>query len=226
MGSFRLGWSFSGARRQTFSISPEGGRSLLLALEGAHEGLGSERTFTRASADWVEYLPLPPRRHVLQARFFAGGSGGDTPPQGAFTLGGESPGDIALSIDDTSLPLRGYPLNAFRGDNALLLGLEYRFPFHELGGGGDTAPFFWRRLHGALFVDAGEAWDDGGFGTGELRTGVGAELRLDLTFSYSLPLTLRLGVAWGLDEEGGVYPTLGITMPQGLLGAATPTGRR
>ena len=141
-------------------------------------------------------------------------------------LGGETPGDVALTLDAPSLPLRGYPPNAFRGENALLLGLEYRFPLREIGRGGDTAPFFWRRLHGALFVDAGEAWDEGGARADRLHAGVGAELRLDLTFSYGLPLTLRLGVAWGLDEEGGVYPTLGITMPQGFLGAATPTGRR
>jgi outer membrane protein assembly factor BamA len=163
---------------------------------------------------------------VLQARLFAGGAGGDAPPQGAFALGGESPGDVSLALEAPSLPLRGYPANAFRGDNALLLGLEYRFPLREIGRGGDTAPFFWRRLHGAVFLDAGGAWDEGGASAERLHAGVGAELRLDLTFSYGLPLTLRLGVAWGLDEEGGVYPTLGITMPQGFLGAATPTGRR
>jgi outer membrane protein assembly factor BamA len=226
LGATRLAWAFSSARRQEFSISPEGGRTLQLALELALEGLGSERSFTRASADWVEYLRLPWRRHVLQARLFTGSSGGDVPLQGAFALGGESPGDVSLSFDDASLPLRGYPLNAFRGEKALLLGAEYRFPLDEYGRGGDTAPFFWRRLHGALFVDAGEAWDGGGFSAGELRTGIGAELRLDLTFSYSLPLTLRLGVAWGLDEEGGVYPTLGISAPPAILGAAMSTGRR
>jgi outer membrane protein assembly factor BamA len=163
---------------------------------------------------------------VLLARLFVGGAGGDTPPQGAYTLGGEPLGDVALTLDDEALPLRGYPLNAFRGDNAVLGSLEYRFPLAESGRGGKTTPFFLRRLHGALFVDAGETWDDGGFHRDALRTGVGAELRLDLTFSYLLPLTLRLGVAKGLDEEGGVYPTLGIWMPQGLLGAATPTRRR
>jgi outer membrane protein assembly factor BamA len=226
LGAARLGWAYTNAHRQAFSISPEGGRSVRLGLERAQEGLGSDRTFTRASADWAEYLALPPRRHVLLARLFAGTAGGDTPAQGAFSLGGESPGDVSLSIDDAALPLRGYPLNAFRGDQALLGGLEYRFPLREIGRGGETAPFFLRRLHGALFVDAGEAWDGGGFSAGDLRTGVGAELRLDLSLSYFLPLTLRLGVAWGLDEEGGVYPTLALTMPQGLLGAATPTGRR
>lgn len=226
LGAARLGWTYSSARRQPYSISPGDGRGVALALAHAQEGLGSERTFTRASAGWAEYLPLPVRRHVLLARLFAGTAAGDVPPQGAFALGGGSPGDVVLNVDDAFLPLRGYPANAFRGDNAVLLGLEYRFPLDEIARGGETAPLFLRRLHGALFVDAGEAWDGGGFDAADLRTGIGAELRLDLTFAYSFPLTLRAGVAWVLDEEGGVYPTLGLTMAQGLLGATTPTGRR
>ena len=105
-GRFRLAWGFSSARRQTFSVSPGGGRTLLLALEHAQEGLGSDRTFTRASADWAEYLSLPWSRHVLQARLFAGGAGGDTPAQGAFSLGGDAPGDIAFSVDAAPAPAR------------------------------------------------------------------------------------------------------------------------
>ena len=69
-------------------------------------------------------------------------------------------------------------------------------------------------------MDAGEAWTDGAFRAGDLHAGVGAEIRFDLFFSYGYPLTVRLGIAAGLDEEGGVYPTLGISMPQGLLGSA------
>ncbi len=226
LGAARLSWAWSSARRQTFSISPEGGRTLLLAVERAQEGLGSGRSYTRATADWSEYLPLPWSRHVLQARLFAGGAGGDPPAQGAFALGGDSPGDVSYALDDRWLHLRGYPVNALRGNRALLAGLEYRFPLAEIGRGDDTAPFFLRRLHGALFVDTGAAWEDGGFAAGELRTGIGAEIRLDLYFSYFVPLTLRLGLAKGLDEEGGVYPTLGIWMPQGLPGSATSTRRR
>ena len=60
----------------------------------------------------------------------------------------------------------------------------------------------------------------GAFRADELHAGVGAELRFDLFFSYFLPLTVRLGIAAGLDEEGGVYPTLGISIPQGLPAAA------
>jgi hypothetical protein len=226
LGAARLAWEYSSARRQAYSISPGGGRTLVLALERSQEGYGSDISFTRAAADWTEYLTLPWDRQVLQARLFVGGAGGETPGQGAFGLGGGSAGDLPYSVDDRYLPLRGYRPNALLGDRAVLVGLEYRFPLLEIGRGGSSAPLFLRRLHGALFVDAGSAWDHGGFDAGGLRTGVGAELRLDLTFSYFVPLTVYAGVAWGLDEEGGIYPTLGVRIPQGLLGAATSPGRR
>ena len=70
-------------------------------------------------------------------------------------------------------------------------------------------------------MDAGEAWTDGSFRAGALHAGVGAELRLDLLFSYVLPLTVRLGVAAGLGEAGGVYPTLGIRIPRGAPESVT-----
>jgi hypothetical protein len=226
LGSTRLAWSFSSAHRQAFSISPEEGGSLALALERFQEGFGSERSFTRATADWTQYLPLPGRHHVLAARLVLGGTSGDAPPQGAFLLGGDAPGDVSYSLDDRALHLRGYEPGTGHGSRALLAGLEYRLPLVEIERGGISAPFFMRRLHGALFVETGEAWDDGGFHASDLRTGLGAELRLDLFFSYFTPLTLRLGVAVGLDEGGGVYPTLGLWIPQGLTGSATASERR
>jgi hypothetical protein len=226
LGSTRLTWSISSAHRQRFSISPEEGLGVSLGLERFQEGLGSDYSFTRAVADWTQYLGLPRRHHVLAARLFLGGADGEVPPQGAFLLGGDATGDISFSLDDRSLPLRGYPEGFLRGSRALLASLEYRFPLLEIGRGGVSAPFFLRRLHGALFVDAGEAWDGDGFRSADLRTGVGAEARLDLYFSYFAPLTLRLGVAAGLDEGGGIYPTLGLWIPQSLTGSLATETRR
>ena len=183
--------------------------------------MGSEYTFTQASVDWNEYVALPAPRHVLATRLFVGGMTGGPPQQGVFGLGGNPPGGIEYALDDTLLLLRGYPPDTFRGERAVLASLEYRFPLVEVGRGGVSAPFFLRRLHGALFVDAGEAWTDGAFRAGDLQAGIGTEIRFDLFFSYSLPLTVRLGLAVGLGEKGGVYPTIGIQMPQGLPGSAT-----
>jgi outer membrane protein assembly factor BamA len=221
LGSSHLAWSFSNAHHQPLSISPAGGRRVDLELEHHQEGFGSDQTFTEASLDWSEYITLPSPRHVLAARLFIGGMTGGPPQQGVFGLGGSAPGQIELADGDSSLLLRGYPQNAFRGERAVLAGLEYRFPLLEVGRGGVSAPFFLRRLHGAVFIDVGEAWTDGPFRAGELHAGVGAEIRFELFFSYFLPLTVRLGIAAGLDDEGGVYPTLGIAIPPGLLGSST-----
>jgi hypothetical protein len=163
---------------------------------------------------------------VLAARLFAGGASGGPPQQGVYGLGGDSPGDLDFATDEPSLSLRGFPPNTFRGEQAVLAGLEYRFPLLEVGRGGVSAPLFLRRLHGALFVDAGEAWTDGGFRASELHAGVGAEIRFDLFVSYYVPLTVRLGIAAGLGEEGGVYPTLGIWIPQSLPGSAAGRQQR
>jgi Tol biopolymer transport system component len=220
LGSTRLAWSFSNAHRQPLAISPAGGRRIGFRLEHYQKGFGSESTFSRSSLDWSEYIALPSPRHVLAARLFIGGANGGPPQQGVFGLGGNAPGAVDYALDDQALLLRGYAPNTFRGERAVLASVEYRFPLLEVGRGGVSAPFYLRRVHGALFADAGEAWTDGAFRAGGLHAGVGAEIRFDLFVSYVLPLTVRLGVAVGLDEEGGVYPTLGIWIPQGLLGSA------
>jgi outer membrane protein assembly factor BamA len=222
LGSSRFAWSFSNAHRQPLSISPAGGRRVALSLEHYQEGFGSAYTFTQSSLDWNEYITLPSPRHVLAVRLFIGDMTGGPPQQGLFGLGGSSPGVVEYASDSQALPLRGYAPNTFRGERAVLAGLEYRFPLLEVGRGGVSAPFFLRRLHGAIFVDAGEAWSDEAFHASDLHAGVGAEIRFDLFFSYGYPLTVRLGIAAGLDREGGVYPTFGISMPQGFLGSAHP----
>jgi hypothetical protein len=224
LGSTRAAWGFSSAHRQAFSISPADGATVALGLERYQEGLGSDLSFTRASADWAQFLALPARDHVLAARLFVGGASGEVPAQGAFLLGGGSPGDVSYALDDRSLLLRGYPAGAFRGERAALASVEYRFPLTEDGRGGVSLPLFLRRVHGALFVDAGEAWDGDAFSRADVRVGVGAELRVDFFLSYFVPATLRLGIAAGLDEGGGVYPTLGIWLPQAFTGASGARG--
>jgi outer membrane protein assembly factor BamA len=222
LGSSHLAWFFSNAHRHPLSISPAGGRHVDLYLEHYQEGFGSEYTFTQASLDWNEYITLPSPRHVLAARLFVGGLTGGPPQQGLFSLGGGAPGNVESGPDDLTLLLRGYPPNTFRGEHVVLASLEYRFPLLEVGRGGVSAPFFLRRFHGALFVDAGEAWTDEAVRASDLHAGVGAEIRFDLFFSYGYPLTVRLGIAAGLDDAGGVYPTLGVSLPLGLSGSANP----
>lgn len=201
LAAARTSYLFTSTHEYAYSFGPEDGRKLEFGVERYDKTLGSDLEYTRYTADWREYLDLPGRHQVLLARAFYGTSTGSGPPQGVFELGGDPLGEITTTLDDAYLSLRGYPLNVLRGRKAAVGTLEYRFPIVNLERGADTGPFFFRRLHGALFVEAGEAWD-GSYRSSDLRRAVGAELRMNILFSYYLPVTLRLVAAKGLDDDG------------------------
>ena len=220
LASGRATYLFNNARRYSFSISPEQGRTIALGYERFDESAGSDLEFNKYTADWHEYLNFPWKHHVLQVRAFAGTSTGITTaefPQGAFQLGGDMPGDFTLSLDDNHVYLRGYPENEFRGRNAGLLSLEYRFPIVNIERGGGQTPFFLRRLHGAVFGEAGSVWEEESFHASDAKRAAGAEIRLDLDMAYGwIPVTLRLGFARGLDEEGESQLIMNLWVPLGL----------
>ncbi|HSQ78150.1 MAG TPA: BamA/TamA family outer membrane protein [Nitrospirota bacterium] len=217
LASGRVSYSINNAKRYNFSISPEEGRTIELGYERFDTSIGSDLELNKYTADWHEYINFPWPHQVLQVRAFAGTSTGRKFPQGTFQLGGDMPGDVTLSIDDQEVYLRGYPYGEFRGQNIGLLSLEYRFPLLNIEHGGGQTPFFLRRLHGAVFAEAGNVWDEGAFHESDIKRAVGAEARLDLDAVYGLlPLTLRLGVAKGLDEKGEWQLILNAWMPFGL----------
>jgi hypothetical protein len=221
-GVLASGWLtylFNSSRKYDFSISPEGGRTLKLGYERLDKSLGSDYEFHKYIGDWHEYLDLPWRHHVLSTRAFAGiATGADSLklPQGVFQLGGDSttgnPQDAVVTLENTAIYLRGYPVNAFRGRKAVLASVEYRFPVVNVERGEGSLPYFLRRLHGAVFFEAGNAWNNT-FHHADLKRSAGAEARLDLTLAYFLPVTLRVGIAAGLDEEGETVPTFGLWLP-------------
>ena len=212
LASGRASYLYNSARRYAFSISPEQGRTFETGAERFDRSLGSDFEFTKYTADWHEYLNLWWRHHVLLLRVFGGTSTGQAPPQGAYQLGGDNPGDITITLDDQTVTLRGYPVNVLRGQKAALGSLEYRFPITTMEQGSDTKPFYYRRLHGAVFAEAGSAWD-GAYHGADLRRSVGAEARLDMTLAYYLPLTIRFVVAKGLDQGGELQAYVGLWVP-------------
>jgi Tol biopolymer transport system component len=218
LASGRLAYLYNNSRRYVFSISPEDGRTVGAGVERFSKALGSDFDFTKYSLDWYEYFNLPWKHQVLLLHAFGGTSTGNPPPQGAFQLGGDNPGDITLTLDDQTVSLRGYPANILRGQKAAFASMEYRFPAVELEKGSGTTPFYYRRLHGAVFFEAGTAWN-GGYpdpGSSDLRRSVGAEARLDMTFAFYLPLTIRFVIAKGLDQGGESQAYIGLWMPMGL----------
>ncbi len=129
---------------------------------------------------------------------FAAGWG----PPGArrlFSAGG--PGPSAPEFDfgrDTIGLLRGFDAADLTGSRAAVANLDLRFPIARLQRGAGSWPVFFRTVHAAAFVDAGQAWDTV-FRPASLRTSTGAEISLDLVILHNVPVTLATGAAWTRD---------------------------
>jgi Omp85 superfamily domain/WD40-like Beta Propeller Repeat len=199
---------YTDARRFVHSISPEEGRTAAVRLRVADPAIGSDYTVSRANASLAQYARIPFTRHSVAALRLAGGlARGSIGLDAPFTLGSVTqldasslvPGVIALGGDQ----LRGYESDAFGGTGFVLGNLELRFPLGAPLLGRSTWPIFLRRVHGAVFADAGETFDRPGelrfaghpFTWSQLRFSTGAELRLEIVLAYALRTDLRLGFA-------------------------------
>lgn len=198
LASGRVSYFFNNAEKFGYSISPENGRSIELGYERLSRKIGSDFNLEKYSIDWHEYIDFPFAHHVLLLRGYAGKSSGDVLAQRAFQLGGDNPGDLTINVTEQNVYLRGYPVNQYRGQKVGLMSAEYRFPVANLENGYNNTPFFFKRMHGAVFAEAGNAWDAAYTGK-DLKRAVGFEARMDMSLAYTLPVTLRLGIAKALD---------------------------
>ncbi|MBI4715323.1 MAG: hypothetical protein HY760_05215, partial [Nitrospirae bacterium] len=212
LAGLRIAWRFSTAKEYGFSISREEGRLLQASYIHFDHQLGSDFDQNRYVVAWHEYPELFRRHHVLGVRLTGGAATGDRMVQRAFQVGGPTLAEVFLDPDQTEFPLRGYPARLLRGQKAAAGTVEYRIPLYNVERGVGTWPFFFRRVHAALFYDVGNAWDnDTGTSLSDFRGGIGSEIKTDMIFGHRLPLRLRLGLAEGLDAGGEkqVYFTVG-----------------
>ena len=98
--------------------------------------------------------------------------------------------------------LRGYPVNFIAGDSFVVASGEYRAPLYWIERGYQTFPAFLRRLWGAAFVDAGNAWQ-GPFHFQQLKTDAGVEAHLLFSLGWYLEPQITLGWAHGFQSGGG-----------------------
>jgi hypothetical protein len=202
LSGIQLAWRYTNAHEYGYSISPEDGRTLTVSVRRTDKGLGSDFDTARYVGGWYEYLPVPLlRHHVLAARLVGGVATGDRLPQRTFQLGGPAFAQEILDQDGETILLRGYRARALRGQKMAVGSLEYRFPIWNIERGFTTKPFFFHRLHGAVFADHGNAWDSSSTAS-DYRAGVGGEVGTDLTLAYRLRIRLKLGVAVGLSQDG------------------------
>ena len=196
---------FSNAHSWPYSVSGQEGRRLSLFLRIADPALGGRFRTTQVSWGWTEYLTPPWARLHALALMLSGGIGiGDK--RGQFAIGGFVEQDLVRAIflnqREQGLFLRGYPPYSFVGDAYQLLSAEYRAPLVWIEHGYRTFPLYLRRIWGAMFVDAGNAYY-GRFDPQALKVGAGAEAHLQFNLAYYLETDLKIGYAHGFSAPGG-----------------------
>jgi hypothetical protein len=215
---------FTSARVYPLSISPEDGvvvRGRLRARRQLQPGEGAEETlgYVRATAATRAYpaFDLPGfARHVLALRLDGGADSGALRP--GFGAGGAAGGGVPVGLAVEGLgraiayPVRGYPEGAQVGDRVFSASAEYRVPIALIERGFARVPFFFDRIWGDVFVDAGAAWCPGvcerhlAAAPRKPRpmASVGAELSLEVRTGYHLQLPIRAGAAFPFRDVGEV----------------------
>jgi hypothetical protein len=197
----RGGWFFTTARSYGYSISPEDGFTVAGAVEATRAALGSTGDATTVTAQARGYPSFGLRHGVLAARAAVAASWGESPVVRRFGVGGaaaETPGGFGR---DAIGLLRGYDEDAAVGSHAAVVNVDFRLPLAYIERGAGRWPFFLKALHAAAFVDAGHAWDRS-FDPDDVKITFGAELSMDTTLGFTLPLTFTAGVAWRHDGSG------------------------
>jgi WD40-like Beta Propeller Repeat len=189
------------AQSQPFDISRSWGHVISLWATFAEPLLGAKARALSLGGRAEQYVRFDFQESVLAFAYTAAWNTpvalGGYPAQVAPVLDGliagrGAPGDYAR--------LRGYPMRY--GDQLHVAQVEYRALLVRINRGIDTLPLFARRVHAALFVDAGDAFVSGAFEPSRIGVGVGAELRLDWAAQYGSNYMLRAGLARGLTEGG------------------------
>lgn len=200
--AMRAGWLLNAARSFGYSISTEEGWTASVATEFTREALGADGDGGSTTIDLRAYVPAAPRHGVIALRAAAASAWGDDRVRRIFSASGNGPqpGGLRFGSDAIGL-LRGVDDDELLGRHAVVLNADYRLPLMRIDRGAGTLPVFARALHGAVFVDAGNAWTDR-FDRADVTASVGAELSLDAVLGYALPITLTTGGAWVSQDRG------------------------
>jgi len=203
--------AFSTTRTVTYGIGIQEGFDGAVALRFDHPAFGA--TYKNVTLSYSLNLGqrLWGKTPVLAARLAGSFRAGDLVRAGSFGLGGIPVQDIAMALVNSTRVgvtgyLRGYPARTIVGNQFHLLNAEYRQELWQIEHGVATLPVYFRRLHMAVLADAGTAFDVRFDASRNLRTSLGAALRVDAFFGYFVPGTFELGFSRGL-QSGGVTQT-------------------
>ena len=205
---------FDNSRLYKRSVAPVDGRKVQLISESYDLLGGSDYSGKTSRIDWNEYVALG-GNHALHFRLLrAEGDPGIRP----YYLGGVSEvlskigGDTGLGRREFSL--RGYPsgLAALSGSNLGLFTAEWEIPLGYHYDGWFVPPLGIGRESLTLFVDSGDAWNQGE--SIVAKTGIGMEWNIEALLGYDLlHLATTLGYARGADSGGESRVYLRVTLP-------------
>jgi len=200
----RAGWETVTSHAYGYSVSRERGIFAGSTIEIVRSDLGSSADATTITADARAYLPGGAPHHVVALRLSGGSSSGDATVGRTFLLGGSQAdaGVLNFSSRASSL-LRGFSDATFAGSHVALANAEYRWPIGRPQRGVGTWPVFLHTVHGAVFIDAGNAWTRA-FRASAMKVSVGAELSSDIVLGYFARITVTGGAAYGHDGAGVV----------------------
>jgi hypothetical protein len=205
---------YDSSRLYKRSIAAVDGRRVQLLGESYDHLGGSDYSGKTSRLDWNEYIALG-ENHALHFRLlYAQGDAGIRP----YRLGGVSDtlskigGETGLGRRD--FPLRGYPsdLAGLSGSNMGLATAEWKIPLGYHYDGWFVPPLGIGRESLSLFVDSGDAWNQGE--AIEHKTGIGMEWNIEALLGYDLlKLAATLGYAHGLDQGGENRLYLRVVLP-------------
>jgi len=201
LGGLEAAWAFSSARSFPYSVSPVEGYRVRVAFTKEAPGLGSDVSLGKVLAETRAYTRLFRAEDALAVRLAGGLTIGRPAFTRSFAVGGFPDGALSDIVGTNPAVLRGYPDDAFFGRRFLDGSLEYRFPLAHPQRGYRLLPFFIRHLHGTVFADAAEAWNEE-FDWAAMKTAAGAALGADVFLGHALPVTFTAGLAHGLSPGG------------------------
>ena len=208
--SLNVGFTASNLRGYVQSVSAERGSLLSVNLRIRSRLVGAD--YEGRELTFVSRHAVPIHRwskHAIAFQLTGGTILSSQRDRPAFFIGGLSEQDLVqavLNLTGTTggRAIRGYSPGIRSGQQFLTVNSEYRFPIVRMDFGVSTLPLIFERFHGAVFVDAGTAFDDPADLRDLQRTllSFGAELRLDVRTGYFIPMQFRLGLARGLGVDG------------------------
>ncbi len=212
-------FSFSNAKQTPWMISPEEGGNASVTYSYFNKSTFLQeynQYLLKGAGYWSHWLP---ERHAIAFDLKALVTNRKVP-----SILGDSSTIYSTPLTSSFL-IRGYLEGQFVGRNIYNSNLEYRFPLMSYTKGNGLLPFYIKRIHGAVVVDA-IALDGYGYKqsqktnvrlkTDQIFASAGLELKMDTTLGYIIPIELVRGLHAPFENQYAENPSSYFQIKSGL----------